>query len=142
MLKYAILLSKKVIMFFYNNIITSAISSIYLPFFFFLLFVVIIIIIIEIIIAIILLFSSQRNYESLKKFICAIQAHNKKKSYIVVIKRFKLIYSSNVKRKCVFMYERESITKRKFKIKSRKIENKKCECEFKINAIFKQHLNV
>ena len=90
----------------------------------------------------ILLFSSQRNYESFEELIRAIQAHGKNEGYAVLIKRFKSIYSLNVKRKYVLMCEREDTTKRKPDAKPRKIESKKCGCEFRVNAIFKQHLNV
>ena len=82
----------------------------------------------------ILLFFLERNYDSFEDFFRAIQKNDKKKNYAIFIKRFKQIYFSNVKRKCVFMCERKNITKRKLEIKSRKIESKKCECAFKVNV--------
>ena len=103
---------------------------------------VVIIIIITFIVIMILLFFFERDYDSFENFLRAIQKHDKKKSYAILIKRFKQIYFSNVKRKCVLMCEREDITKRKLEIKFRKIENKKCECAFKVNVIFNQNLNV
>ena len=49
--------------------------------------------------------------------------------------------------KCVFMCNCKSFTKRKFNNKltkfdiSKKLKNKKCDCEFKINEIYNKYLN-
>ena len=90
----------------------------------------------------ILQFSLKRNYASFKKFYNVVQTHVRKKNYAIVMKRFKKIYFSNEKRKCVLICDRENITKRKKKTKFRKIKIKKCDCEFKINVIYKKHLKV
>ncbi|CAF9941365.1 MAG: hypothetical protein HETSPECPRED_003215, partial [Heterodermia speciosa] len=77
--------------------------------------------------------SLKRNYASLDELYAAVQAHALKENYAIVIKRFKKIYFSNEKRKCVLICDRDDITKRKKEAKPRKIESKKCGCEFKIN---------
>ena len=82
----------------------------------------------------------KRNYASFEELYNAVQAHARKKNYAIIMKRFKKIYFSNEKRKCVLICDRKNITKRKKKTKFRKIESKKCDCEFKVNVIYKKHL--
>ena len=90
----------------------------------------------------ILQFLLKRNYASFEKFYNVVQAHVCKKNYAIVMKRFKKNYFSNEKRKYVLICDRENITKRKKKTKFRKIEIKKCDCEFRINVIYKKHLKI
>ena len=63
----------------------------------------------------ILQFLLKRNYASLEELYNVVQAHVRKKNYAIVMKRFKKIYFSNEKRKCVLICDREDITKRKKK---------------------------
>ena len=97
----------------------------------------------------ILQFFSKRDYESLKKLVAAVQRHVKNQNYAIVNKRFKKKIFFDEKCKCVLICDRENHIKRKFNSKFFKFERKfrktkfkKCDCEFKINVIYKRYLKI
>ena len=88
----------------------------------------------------ILQFFSKRNYAFFKNFVDAIKKHAKNQNYAIVVKRQKFIYFFERVVKYTLMCDRQNQSKRKFEVKSRKIEIKRCDCKFKVNAIYKKHL--
>ena len=86
----------------------------------------------------------KQDYVFFNNFMDSVQSHVKNQSYAIVIKRYQLIYFTNKNRKCVFMCKYQNKIKRKlnsqFEIKFRKfrkLNNKRCDCKFKVNVVYK-----
>lgn len=85
---------------------------------------------------------STKNFASLDKLIDAMQAYTKKESYIVIRKQFKSNFKSYKIVKIALNCNRDDKTQRKKSAQLQKTNNIKCNCLFKVNAIYKKSLDI
>jgi len=82
------------------------------------------------------------NYSTFDALMKAVQAHAIAKEYVVVKTRSKAIYKFNAIAKVNIVCDCDNKSQSKSRAKKRKIANIKCDCFFKMNALYNQSLKM
>ena len=82
------------------------------------------------------------NYSSLDALVEVVQAYAVAEEYAIVKLRSKAKYKFNIVAKVDIICERDDESRRKLRVKQKKIASIKCDCSFKINVLYKQGLKV
>lgn len=85
---------------------------------------------------------STADYSSLNALVEAVKTHAVAEEYRVVKKQSKADYKSGAVAKVNIICERGGESRRKFGARQRKTTSIKCGCPFRINAIYKQGLDI
>ena len=84
---------------------------------------------------------TEADYSTLDALVEAVQNHAFTKDFAIVKTRSKPNSFGNVI-KAVLLCDRDEQSQRKLKAQAKRINNIKCGCSFKINAVYKKTLNV
>ena len=85
--------------------------------------------------------SAEANYFTFNSLMKAMQNHISTEDYAIVKARFKSNDSENVI-KVLLLCDRDEQSRRMFKAQTKRTDNIKCDCLFKINAVYKKTSNV
>ena len=85
--------------------------------------------------------SAKADYATFEALIKAVQNHAFTEDYAIVKARFKSNNFENVI-KTVFVCDRDEQSRRKLKAQTKRTDNIKCDCSFKIKVVYIKILNV